>query len=317
MLWLEDGLGLTHAQQDAVFSPFCGQCGSGTHTPGAPCFFFFFKGRSCLQKQRKATAQACKTSGRAPPPKRRAGKGAYDMAARAHASRTGRPRRKEWRGSQAAHKVPMQGITASDNWCMAWKQRTTMPVDGPMARRGGSSAWRSALSSSQRVPLSLQVYLEGKARTFYDPFVPPPAPPELPPISPCAPASLPLRVLPFVTRDAAMRDAAPVARAATGAPPVPQRLPAPLQPSTSCAVRGLRDAAMPDAPARPLRPPRCGVLLDCVMADAPASQPRPARRREPGAAGASAWWQPYTLAGPTGRLSPAAAPPQRHPPPAS
>ena len=40
------------------------------------------KGRSCLQTQRKATAQACKTSGRAPPPKRRAGKGAYDMAAR-------------------------------------------------------------------------------------------------------------------------------------------------------------------------------------------------------------------------------------------
>ena len=48
-----------------------------------------------LQTQRKATAQACKTSGRAPPPKRRAGKGAYDMAARAHASRTGRLRRKE------------------------------------------------------------------------------------------------------------------------------------------------------------------------------------------------------------------------------
>ena len=31
--------------------------------------------------------------------------------------------------------------------------------------------------------------------------------------------------------------------------------------------------------------------------------------------GAGAWWQPYTLAGPTGRLSPAATPPQRHPPP--
>ena len=34
-----------------------------------------------------------------------------------------------------------------------------------------------------------------------------------------------------------------------------------------------------------------------------------------GAAGAGAWWQPYTLTGPTGRLSPAAVPAQRHPPP--
>ena len=32
------------------------------------------------------------------------------MAARAHASRTGRPRRKEYRGSQAAHNEPTQGM---------------------------------------------------------------------------------------------------------------------------------------------------------------------------------------------------------------
>ena len=36
-----------------------------------------------------------------------------------------------------------------------------------------------------------------------------------------------------------------------------------------------------------------------------------------GAAGAGAWWQPYILAGPTGRLSPAATPLQRQPPPAA
>ena len=34
-----------------------------------------------------------------------------------------------------------------------------------------------------------------------------------------------------------------------------------------------------------------------------------------GAANAGAWWRPYTLAGPTGLFSPAAAPPQCHPSP--
>ena len=33
-----------------------------------------------------------------------------------------------------------------------------------------------------------------------------------------------------------------------------------------------------------------------------------------GADGTGAWWEPYTLEGPTGRLSPAALPPQRYPP---
>ena len=55
----------------------------------------FLKGRSCLQKTAQGRNAACKSSVRAPPPKRRAGKGAYDRAARLHASRTGRPRRKE------------------------------------------------------------------------------------------------------------------------------------------------------------------------------------------------------------------------------
>ena len=36
--------------------------------------------------------QACKTSARAPPPRRSAGRRAYDRAARAHTSRSGRPR---------------------------------------------------------------------------------------------------------------------------------------------------------------------------------------------------------------------------------
>ena len=58
--------------------------------------FFFFLGTSCLQRQRKAAMQACKISARAPPPRRSAGKGVYDRAARVHASK------KDGRGARSA-----------------------------------------------------------------------------------------------------------------------------------------------------------------------------------------------------------------------
>ena len=59
----------------------------------------------------------------------------------------------------------------------------------------------------------------------------------MPPISVREPASLSLPVPPFVTRDAAMRDAAPVARA--DALLAPQQPPARPQPSISCATSNL------------------------------------------------------------------------------
>ena len=52
------------------------------------CFFCFFflggKERHAYNRQRKAATQECKISARAPSLRRRAGKEAYDRAARAH-----------------------------------------------------------------------------------------------------------------------------------------------------------------------------------------------------------------------------------------
>ena len=64
---------------------------------GRDASMIFLK-EGAYRRKRKAAAQACKTLVRAPPPKWRAGKGACDMTARSHASRTGRLRRKECRG---------------------------------------------------------------------------------------------------------------------------------------------------------------------------------------------------------------------------
>ena len=80
-------------------------------------FFFFLKEGHAYRRRRKAATQACKTSVRAPPPKRRAGKGAYDRAARSHASGTGRY------GARSVE-VRKQHTKNQRRECMAWKQRT-------------------------------------------------------------------------------------------------------------------------------------------------------------------------------------------------
>ena len=55
----------------------------------------------CLQKTAQGRNSNMQTSARAPPPKRRVGKGAYDRAACSHASRAGR-----WRKSTRAALIP-------------------------------------------------------------------------------------------------------------------------------------------------------------------------------------------------------------------
>ena len=75
------------------------------------CNFNFFFGRKVMLTEPAQGHNAIMQNlGKAPPPKRRAGKGAYDRAARAQTSVSRRPRRKECRGSQAAHKEPTQGM---------------------------------------------------------------------------------------------------------------------------------------------------------------------------------------------------------------
>lgn len=49
-----------------------------------------------------------------------------------------------------------------------------------------------------------------------------------------------------------------------------------------------------------------------AAADGAAARRRTAAPPGAGTADAGAWWQPYTIEGPTGRLSYAAAPPLRH-----